>query len=132
MIENKAGETSHMFETIVNSDAPKLVQALPQTLKIEEHKPAELTVKFVSPSESKVTWSANNVTLEDSPKYKISSTKEETTLRIADVIKDDTEMVYCCKVSNIGGQVSTTTSLTLPCKLNHTILTFTDMQNYEL
>ena len=122
VIENSAGEISHIFETIVNTEAPKIVQALPEKTDVELHKTAALTVKFESPMASEVTWLANGVTLEDSSKYAITSSLEETTLEIANVLIDDTEMMYTCQVKNVAGQVETITSLTLESMYKYIIL----------
>lgn len=122
VIETATGESSHMFETVVNAEAPTIVQALPDNINVELHKTAVLNVKFNSPISSQAEWLANGVTLDSSPKYVISSTKEETTLEIADVIRDDTEMTYTCRVKNIVGQAETAASLTLPSMYNCTIV----------
>lgn len=105
-----------MFETIVYTDRPQILQALPDTVDVTLHQPVELKVKFDSPTESDVVWTANGAILESSPKYQILTTSKETTLQIADVLKDDTEMVYKCEVKNVSGQVGTSTSLVMPCK----------------
>lgn len=119
VIDNVSGEVSHMFEIIVNAEAPKILQALPEVVEVSLHKPATLTVKFDSPTQSKVTWLANGVQLEHSRKYSISTSVNETTLEIADVLIDDTEMIYNCQVKNIAGHVDTATSLTIPCRCLH-------------
>ena len=116
VIENKAGESTHLFETLVNAEAPKINQALPEIVNVEELKPAELLVKFDSPLESTVTWAANGVTLEDSPKYRICTSEEESTLTIANLIRDDTEMTYTCTVKNAIGTADTSTMLSIQCK----------------
>lgn len=118
VINTAKGEASHMFETIVNVEQPKIIQSLPESTEVSLHQPAELKVVFDSPVESKVTWLANGVTLDSTPKYDITTTERETTLHIADILKDDTEMIYTCKVKNIAGQVETATSLTIPCTLS--------------
>lgn len=117
VVETASGETSHMFETMVNVEQPRIVQSLPETVDVSVHDTAVLKVKFDSPVDSKVTWMANGVNLETSTKYNITTTESETTLDIADVIKDDTEMVYTCKVKNIAGQDETATSLVIPSKM---------------
>lgn len=114
VIANSAGEVSHMFETIINAEPPKIVQALPTSVNTALHESAILKVVFSSPLQSKVTWLANGVMLEDSSKYGITTTESETVLNIADVIKDDTEMVYKCKVTNISGNAETSCSIMLP------------------
>ena len=116
VIESATGELSHMFETIVNAEAPKIVTALPEVTQADLHKPATLTVKFDSPMQSEVVWLANGVTLENSAKYGITLKLDETTLEIADTIKDDTEMIYCCQVKNAAGQVETSTALSIPSR----------------
>lgn len=117
VISNVAGEASHMFETIVYAEKPVIVQALPDNVNVILHQPAMLAVKFDSPMETKVSWMANGVTLEDSVKYQITTTENETSLRVADTIKDDAEMVYTCRVKNIAGHTETACSLTTICKL---------------
>lgn len=119
VIETATGEVSHMFEIMVNAEAPTIVQALPQNVDVDLHKPAVLKVKFDSPTQSQVEWLANGVSLDKTNKYGITSTTEETTLEIADVLKDDTEMVYTCRVKNAVGQAETATSLTLPSKFSY-------------
>lgn len=116
VVENDAGEVAHMFETLVNAEPPQLVHALPQTLEAEKHQPVQFKVNFDSPLKSQVTWSANGVSLEDSPKYKINTAANETTLTVADVIRDDTEMAYTCRIENSAGRVETTATLTIPSK----------------
>lgn len=116
VVHTAKGEASHMFETIVNVEQPKIIQSLPEVTDVSLHQPAELKVKFDSPVESKVTWLANGVALDSTTKYNITSNEQETSLQIADIIKDDTEMVYTCKVKNIAGQVETATSLVIPSK----------------
>lgn len=119
VVNTAKGEATHMFETIVNVEQPKIVQSLEGVTKVSLHQPVELKVVFDSPVESKVTWLANGVALDSTPKYSISTTEQETTLSIADIIQDDTEMIYTCKVKNIGGQAETATSLTIPCKCSN-------------
>jgi len=120
VIANTVGETSHMFETIVNTKAPEILRTLPQTSDVKLHKPATLKVEFESPTDAKVIWLANGVTLDDSIKYRITTTETDSTLEIADTIVDDTEMTYTCRVKNIAGQVETATILSLP-RMNLTV-----------
>lgn len=116
VIDNVSGEVSHMFETIVNAEQPRIVQALPENVATSLHQTAVLKVKYDSAAESKVTWLANGVALDSSTKYNITTSGNETSLEIVDVLKDDTDMVYTCKVKNIAGQAETATSLVIPSK----------------
>ncbi len=107
---NEKGVASCSAEVLVHVLAPKVTKPLSDiTVNVKDTARLDCTITGLPKPE--VIWTADDVILNDSPKYKITSRDDDYSLDITDVTLDDTEKNYTCKATNVAGDVSTSARL---------------------
>lgn len=98
-------------------EAPKITKEL-EEVEVDEGKPAELYLQFVSEGKTTVVWMKDGHPVTQNKRVKVTTDDKSSKLRITETDIDEDEGLYICYVTNEAGEVNTSAELLVEGKLN--------------